>query len=239
MNRRTLILGGTGFIGLQLARRLAQLIGRDDELLLVDNFSRGRNDADVETFLGEYPSVRLIEADLMQPAAFESFKGAFDHVYLLASMLGVHRVETQPEVVMKTNTLIILNTLEWMVRSGSKRIFFSSTSENYAGGYDYNILAIPTAEDTPLVISDIRNPRFSYAVTKIWGEAACIFYGTKHGFSTMIGRYHNVYGPRMGFDHVVPQLTERILRGRTRCRFTGRSSAAHSATCRMQLRPLV
>jgi len=213
MKRRTLILGGTGFIGLQLARRLAELAAAGDEILLVDNFSRGRHDVEVEAFLSEYSSIRLKESDLTERNAYEAFEGAFDHVYLLASMLGVQRVETQPEVVMRTNTLIILNTLEWMAKSGSKRLFFSSTSENYAGGYEYNILPIPTAENVPLVISDIKNPRFSYAVTKIWGEAASIAYGSRHGFAVIVGRYHNVYGPRMGFDHVIPQLTQRILNG--------------------------
>lgn len=213
MSRRTLILGGTGFIGLQLARRLAQLAAADDEILMVDNFSRGRYDKEVEAFLAQYRSVRLRELDLREQNAFEALEGAFDHVYLLASLLGVHRVETQPEVVLRTNTLIILSTLEWMAKSGSKHLFFSSTSENYAGGYEYNIVPIPSPEDVPMVISDIKNPRFSYAVTKIWGEAASISYGARHGFTVVIGRYHNVYGPRMGFDHVIPQLSQRIIKG--------------------------
>lgn len=211
---RTLILGGTGFIGLNLARRLAGLSGPGDEIVLTDNLSRGRRDAAVEELLQRNAAtVRLEEIDLSVPGAYDAFEGAFDRVYLLASMVGVGPSERWPEVVMRVNTMIILGALEWMTRSGSKRIFFSSTSENYAGGYELGIVPVPTSEGVPLVIADIRNPRFSYAVTKIWGEAACIFYGVRYGFTSIIGRYHNVYGPRMGWDHVIPQLARRIVAG--------------------------
>jgi UDP-glucose 4-epimerase/UDP-glucuronate decarboxylase len=139
---------------------------------------------------------------LAEPRAYEAFAGAYDHVYLLASIVGVQRVENEPAAVLRTNTLIILNTLEWMARSGSKRLFFSSTSENYAGGFDYDILPIPTPEDVPLVISDIRNPRFSYAVTKIWGEAAAIAFGARR-IRSRHRRYYNVY-PRSFERHSRP-----------------------------------
>lgn len=211
---RTLILGGTGFIGFRLGQRLAALAAPGDEILLTDNLSRGHYDEEVESFLREHEgTVRFQTADLSAPGAYDAFAGAYDRVYLLASIVGVGPSERAPEQVMRVNTSIILGALEWMVRSGSKRIFFSSTSENYAGGFDYGVVPIPTPESVPLVVSDVRNPRFSYAVTKIWGEAACIFYGAAYGFTAIVGRYHNVYGPRMGWDHVVPQLTQRIVGG--------------------------
>jgi len=219
--RRSVILGGTGFVGLNLASCLAERAATGDEIVLVDNLSRGRHDDEVTALLRQYPQVKFVKLDLTQPDAYTSIEGAFDHVYLLASMLGVHRVETQPDTVLKTNTLIILGALEWMAKSGSRRLFFSSTSENYAGGYDHGIIPIPTPEQVPLVIGDITNPRFSYAVTKIWGEAASIAFAKRHGFQAVIGRYHNVYGPRMGFDHVIPQVTERILRGENPLRVMG------------------
>jgi len=213
MKRRSLILGGTGFIGLRLAQRIIALAGPEDEVVLTDNLSRGCRDQEVENMLRSSANVRLLEIDLTEPTAFDRIEGVFDHVYLLASMVGVKRVESLPEQVLRINTLIILGALEWMARSGSGRIFFSSTSENYAGAYENGVLPVPTPESVPLVISDIRNPRFSYAVTKIWGEAAAIFYGARHGFTSVIGRYHNIYGPRMGYDHVIPQLSVRIIQG--------------------------
>ena len=213
MSHRSLILGGTGFIGLHLARRLTQVAGPCDEIVLADNLSRGHRDSMVEELLTMNRNVRLLELDLSRQEAYAALGDGFDHVYLLASMVGVRCAETRPEDVLKINTTIILGALEWMASSGSRRLFFSSTSENYAGGYEFGIIPIPTPERVPLVISEIGNPRFSYAVTKIWGEAASIFYGAHHGFTSIIGRYHNVYGPRMGYGHVIPELSQRILTG--------------------------
>lgn len=213
MIKRKLILGATGFVGLNLARRLASLAGPNDELVLADNLSRGLLDSAVGALLAQRPQTRFFQVDLSQPGGFASFEGAFDEVYLLASLVGVFRSETYPEKIIGTNTRIILNTVEWMAASGSRRLFFSSSSENYAGGLKYGIVPIPTPERVPLVIDDITNPRFTYAITKIWGEAAAMFYGKRHGFTSIIGRYHNVYGPRMGYDHVIPELWLRILGG--------------------------
>lgn len=208
---KILILGGSGFIGLNLAKQLNAKLKVDDQLILADNFSRGKDDSDFNEFLKQFPAIKLFDCDLTRAESFDVFEGVFDYVYLLASMVGVRNCELYPERVIQTNTNIILNTLNWMIKSSSKKIFFSSTSENYAGAYDFDILEIPTPENVPLVITDIKNPRFSYAITKIWGEAAVTFYGQKYGFKTVIGRYHNVYGPRMGYDHVIPQLFKQLF----------------------------
>jgi len=62
----------------------------------------------------------------------------------------------------------------------------------------------------PLSISDISHPRFTYAATKILGESAFLSYGKKIKFPVTIIRYQNIYGPRMGFKHVIPHLVERF-----------------------------
>ena len=74
-------------------------------------------------------------------------------------------------------------------------------------GFD---LPIPTPEQVPAVIEDLNNPRFSYALTKMWGEAYANYLASKNNILTMTVRYHNVYGPRMGYDHVIPQIVKRI-----------------------------
>ena len=90
-------------------------------------------------------------------------------------------------------------------------MLFTSTSENYAGTIDTFGYKIPTPEDIPLTISDISHPRFTYAVTKMLGESGFLNYSKILDFDCCIVRYHNVYGPRMGFKHVIPHLAERFL----------------------------
>ncbi len=213
MRRRYLLLGGTGFIGLHLARRLAGSLGSGDELLIVDDHSRGAYDADVEAFLAGNPQVRSLHADLSEPGAFSVLDGSFTDVYLLAAVVGVHNAETRPADVLRTNTVLVLGTLDWMVTSRSQRLFYASTSEAYAGGVNIGVVPIPTTETVPMVIDDITNPRFSYAISKLWGEAAVLYWAEKHGVEAVTGRFHNVYGPRMGAAHVIPELALRMLEG--------------------------
>jgi len=92
-------------------------------------------------------------------------------------------------------------------------VLFASSSENYAATTDIFNYSVPTAESVPLCIADTRHPRFTYAVTKILGEAALFAYGQKLGIHTTVVRYQNIYGPRMGFKHAIPHIIERIYKG--------------------------
>jgi nucleoside-diphosphate-sugar epimerase len=134
-------------------------------------------------------------------------------VYVLASVVGVNRCIEEPEEVIRINTAIIHYTTEWLRAAKPSKVLFASSSENYAattGTFNY---PVPTAENVPLCIADTRHPRFTYAVTKILGEAAFFAYGQRLGIHTTVVRYQNIYGPRMGFKHAIPHIIERIYKG--------------------------
>jgi nucleoside-diphosphate-sugar epimerase len=82
---------------------------------------------------------------------------------------------------------------------------FASSSEVY--GFPKTF---PTNEDVELSIPDPYNPRFSYSSSKIIGELLCINYSRKYNFKHTIVRYHNIYGPRMGYEHVMPQFIKKL-----------------------------
>ena len=207
---RILITGAAGFVGWHLAMRLSSRPGY--ELTLVDNFVRGRRDADLDTLL-ERSNVTLISADLSDPCAFEQLGGGYDYVYHLAAIIGVKNVMSRPYEVVRVNALTTLHLLEWLRNGGGGKLLFSSTSEAYAWTQQFHELPIPTPKAVPLALTDLGNPRSSYAGSKVFGELA-ITHGcasAKKDFT--IVRYHNVYGPRMGFEHVIPELFERALAG--------------------------
>jgi UDP-glucose 4-epimerase/UDP-glucuronate decarboxylase len=204
---RALILGGAGFIGYHLA---ARLVNDGYTLTLVDDFSRGRRDPEIETLCAR-PGVTLVQADLTRPDALAALSRAWEHVYMLAAVVGVRNVETDPARVVRTNTLALMHLLDWLAPE-SGALFFASTSETYAGGVLAGTVPVPTPEDVPLSVEDIRAPRFAYAASKILGEAAVIHTARARGLRAVIGRFHNVYGPRMGADHVIPELSLRALR---------------------------
>ena len=70
---------------------------------------------------------------------------------------------------------------------------------------------MPTPEEVPLVVPDVAASRAAYAISKIFGEAAVLHTARARGVRAVVGRFHNVYGPRMGADHVVPELSLRAL----------------------------
>lgn len=210
MSKKVLLIGGAGFIGYNITKYLAT--ERDYELTIADNFFRGKMDAYL-TELVQTHNIKVVEADLTVPDNFNKLGKEYDQVYMLASVVGVDYTNSIPNEIIRINTALIYNTLEWLKTIKVGRTLFTSTSECYAGTIEAFDYAIPTPEEVPLCISDIKHPRFTYAVTKMLGESGFHNYSKVFGFENIIIRYHNVYGPRMGFKHVIPHLAQRFLNG--------------------------
>jgi nucleoside-diphosphate-sugar epimerase len=206
--RKVLILGGGGFIGSQIARLLSL---RDNyELTIGDVFIRNQDDAEFMQFI-ESAGIRLIKGDFASPALFDTLETDYDDFYMLASMIGVNNTLEIPHEIIRVNTSLILNSLEWLKKTTVKNVLFTSTSENYSGTIDRFGYQIPTPEDIPLCIEQIDHPRFTYAVTKMLGESGFMNYARIFGFKCKIIRYSNIIGPNMGFKHVIPHLVQRFM----------------------------
>ncbi|MBI3315527.1 MAG: NAD-dependent epimerase/dehydratase family protein [Candidatus Omnitrophica bacterium] len=202
--KKVLITGGAGFIGLHLARRLA---GRY-EVDLLDDFSRGKEDQDLKDVLSA-GKVRLFKKDLLSPDALSGLGNDYSLIYHLAAIVVVSNVVEAPYRVLYENTVLLARVIELAKRQAAlERFLFASTSEVYAGTLETFGIAFPTPETTPLAIADVSRPRTSYLLSKITGEALCHY----SGLHFTIVRPHNVYGPRMGTNHVIPELMQRISR---------------------------
>jgi nucleoside-diphosphate-sugar epimerase len=207
MNKKVLLLGGAGFIGFNIAKYLSE--NRDYQLTIADNFARGKEDALFAELVKKH-NIKVIAGDYTIPQSFDLLDNQYDQVYMLASVVGVDNANSIPHEIIRINTALIYNTLEWIRRSKIGKALFTSTSECYAGTIDAFGYTVPTPEEVPLCIQDIGHPRFTYAVTKMLGESGFLNYARILGFETTIVRYHNVYGPRMGFKHVLPHLVVRF-----------------------------
>lgn len=199
---KVLILGGAGFIGLHLTRRLKEA---GHAVTIVDDFSRGRDDPELAAL-----EVPVLNADLTDPGSYEGLPRGWDQVYMLAAVVGVGNVENDPVRVIRINTLALLNLLAWI--RPTERLFFASTSETYADGVTAGLVPVPTPETVPLLIEDVSARRSAYGISKLLGEAAVIHTARARGVPYVIGRFHNVYGARMGANHVIPQLFLRAAR---------------------------
>jgi UDP-glucose 4-epimerase len=202
---KALLTGGAGFIGLHLARHL---VARGVHVDLVDNFSRGERDREL-TALVRSGGAAVIDRNLTRPAALIDVPTDYRFVVHLAAIVGVARVVTRSYDVLKDNLAMLENALAAARRqSALERFVFLSTSEVYSGTFRFFTLPLPTPESTPLAVGELSEPRTSYMLSKIYGEAMC----HQAGIPFTVVRPHNVYGPRMGLDHVIPEVLQRAHR---------------------------
>ena len=206
--KKCLVIGGAGFIGMNIVKELAEK--GNYNVTIGDNFSRGKKDEYLNSIIKKN-NIKVVSADFTDPSSFKELESDYDYVYMLASVVGVEYTQKIPNELIRINTALIFNTLEWIKHTDCKKILFTSTSECYAGTIEAFGYKIPTPEEIPLCVEDIAHPRFTYAVTKMLGESGFLNYSKKVGFECTVVRYHNAFGPRMGFKHVIPHLVQRFL----------------------------
>lgn len=197
MAKRYLVTGGTGFIGSALVKRLVQ---EGHKVKVLDNNSRG-----VTTRLSSVAAeVEVIEADIRDASAVKSAARNVESIVHLAYVNGTEFFYSKPELVLDIALRGMLNVLDACRANEIDELVLASSSEVYQ-----TPPVIPTPENVPLVVPDIMNPRYSYGGGKMACELMAVNYG-RTGFSrVMIFRPHNVYGPDMGWEHVLPQFIRR------------------------------
>ncbi len=208
--KKILVTGGAGFIGYHLCKKILE--DKKASILIVDNLQRGKMDADFKNLLKD-KRVKFVNADLTKEAFFKKLPKDFDHVYHLAAVNGTKWFYKMPEEVLRINTLSLIYILEWIKGLQKKPKFcFTSSNEAYAGALSaFGKLPLPTPENVPLIVEDTYNPRWTYGATKLIGEMFAIYYAQSFKIPTVIVRPHNFYGPRAGFDHVIPEMAKRII----------------------------
>ncbi|MCR5272850.1 MAG: NAD-dependent epimerase/dehydratase family protein [Lachnospiraceae bacterium] len=202
---KILITGGAGFIGYHLTKKLA---GEGNQVVIIDDLSRGVKDSFFDELQQKY-DVELRSGNFLKKETVEKIEDDFDYIYHLAAIIGVQNVLEHSYDVLSNNVILTINAIDIAKKQKHlKRILFASTSEIYAGTLNYYGLEFPTTEDTPLTVSDLKHPRTSYMLSKIYGEALL----RQSNLPYTIFRPHNFYGPRMGMSHVIPELLRKAYK---------------------------
>jgi nucleoside-diphosphate-sugar epimerase len=197
---RILVTGGSGFIGSGLVKALVQA---GHSVRVLDDNSRGRPrrltqvDKDID-FVG---------GDVRDAAAVAGAAQGMDEVHHLAFVNGTEFFYSQPELVLDVGVRGMVNVIDACRKHNVGTLVLASSSEVYQ-----TPPKVPTAEDAPLSIPDPLNPRYSYGGGKLISELMAINYGRKFFERVLIFRPHNVYGPDMGWEHVIPQFALRLHR---------------------------
>ncbi|MDP7650524.1 MAG: SDR family NAD(P)-dependent oxidoreductase [Rhodospirillales bacterium] len=198
MPKHILVTGGTGFIGAALVRRL---VGDGHRVRVLDNDSRGsagRLDDIADDF-------ERISGDVRDAKAVEKAARGVDAVHHLAFVNGTEFFYEKPELVLDVGVKGMVNVLDACIKAEVGELVLASSSEVYQ-----HAPKVPTDETVPLSIPDPTNPRYSYAGGKIISEIMALNYGRKYFERVLIFRPHNVYGPDMGWEHVLPQFVLRM-----------------------------
>lgn len=203
--KKLLITGGAGFIGLSLAKHFAH---NNYQVDILDNFARAVKDPELEQ-VSSLDNVNLITCDVLNKEELFALNKDYDIIYHLAAIIGVQHVLNRPYDVLTLNVEMLGNMIAFAkAQSNLSRFLFASTSEAYAGTLQYFELPVPTPEETALTTGDLDQPRTSYMLSKIYGEAMV----RQSGLPYTIFRPHNIYGPRMGLSHVIPELLQKVYK---------------------------
>lgn len=208
MNKNIVVTGAAGFVGCHLAKYLRRA-EPSSSLTLIDNFQRGSFDRDFDDLCKD-PNVEAVNLDCLDQHGMVPYIEQADEIYHLAAVNGTKTFYERPDEVLRTNVL----SLQYIIDAikPKTKLLFTSSNEAYAGALAaFDQLPLPTPENVPLVISDPRNPRWSYAASKLMGEMLCIHGAKRRGFPAVIVRPHNFYGPRAGSAHVIPEMLYRVF----------------------------
>jgi nucleoside-diphosphate-sugar epimerase len=195
---RILVTGGSGFIGSGLVKALVKA---GHHVRVLDDNSRGspRRLANVAK------EIEFIGGDVRNAGEVEKAARGMDEIHHLAFVNGTEFFYSQPELVLDVGVRGMINVIDACRKHGIGTLVLASSSEVYQ-----TPPTVPTDETTPLTIPDPLNPRYSYGGGKLISELMAINYGRKFFKRVLIFRPHNIYGPDMGWEHVIPQLALRL-----------------------------
>lgn len=194
---RILVTGGAGFIGSHLTDAL---LGRGDDVWVIDDLSTGRADRLHEkAVLFAHSIVHAQElAALVEDVRPEV-------IFHLAAQIDVRASVEFPTDDARVNVIGTINVLEAARRAGARVLFCSSGGALY--GRD---APIPSPESVPPM------PESPYGTAKYCAEQYIGLDNRLHGTCHAVLRLANVYGPRQrpcGEAAVIPRFCSRALRG--------------------------
>ena len=194
-SKRILVTGGTGFLGSQL---VARLVSEGYYVRVLDNDSRGSK----KRLQNISSKIHFIHGAIRNLSVVKKACQEIDCVFHLAFINGTAFFYQKPELVLDVGVKGIINVIDACLAHNVPEFFLASSSEVYQ-----TPPKIPTNETVSLSIPDPLNPRYSYGGGKIISELMAINFGRKFFKRVVIFRPHNVYGPDMGYEHVIPQLS--------------------------------
>ena len=198
---RILLTGGAGFIGSRLATRLVER----NEVVIFDNHHRNSLK---DTGLIGHARLRVIQGDVLDPAAVAGAVQGCNMVVHLAAIAGVDTVLKMPVETLKTNILGTLNVLDAASKvAGLLRFVDFSTSEVFGS------FAFKVKEGDSTTLGAVGEARWTYAVSKLASEHLSFSYLKQFGVPATSVRPFNIYGPGQVGEGAIHRFITQALKG--------------------------
>jgi GDP-D-mannose 3',5'-epimerase len=182
--KKALVLGGGGFIGSHLVKRLKSegFWVRAVDLKYPEHWETVADDFIKDDLRSEYVCNQAIDQN-------------FDEIYQLAADMGgagfIFTGENDADI-MQNSAKINLNILDSCVRRNvTGRIFYSSSACMYPEHNQLDPSNPNCAEDSAYP----ANPDSEYGWEKLFSERLFLAYRRNKGLNTFVARYHNIFGP--------------------------------------------
>src|SRR6056297_136856 len=194
--KKSLVLGGGGFIGGHLAKRLKEE-GFFVRIVDIKKEHEFWNHSDVcdEYIAGDLRDPRVMEKVMSPPPINGQGAQPFDEVYQLAADMGgagyIFTGENDANV-MHSSALINLNVAKECVVKKAKKVFYSSSACMYP---EHNQLD----PDNPNCVESSAypaNPDSEYGWEKLFSERLYLAFGRNYNLNIRIARFHNIFGPQ-------------------------------------------
>lgn len=197
---RVVVTGGAGFLGSHLSERL---IGRGDQVVVLDNFITG--DAANVAHLQHDPGFELHQVDVSQDVSVD---GDVDLVLHFASPASPVDYLKLPIETLEVGSIGTMHALA-LAKDKGARFVLASTSEVYGDPEVH-----PQPESYWGNVNPV-GPRGVYDEAKRFGEALTLAHRNTHGISTGIVRIFNTFGPRMrpNDGRAIPNFIRQALAG--------------------------
>ena len=195
--KKYLVTGGAGFIGSYLVKRL---LADGNDVVVFDNLERGR----LSRLSSSMENINLINGDIRNYEEVERAVREVDVVYHLAAVNGTENFYKHPRRVLDVGLRGVLNIMDAALKLQTKHVIVASSAEVYQTPNQ-----IPTTEQEMLRVPNPLEARYSYGVSKIASELVAVNWGREMD-CVQVFRPHNIYGPDMGWKHVIPNLISKI-----------------------------
>ena len=195
--RKVLVAGAAGFIGTNLALRLAQQ-GAHLRLTLHD-----------KPLQAEFPRAEVLNLDLRRPEDCAQAVEGMDFVFICAAHTsGAAVIRATPLAHITPNVLINTLLLDAAYRAKVAKVCFVSS------GAAYPPTGARPVGETEMFNSDPAPVYYAAGWMKRYAEILCRTYGEKIGtpMPTVVVRPSNIYGPYDKFDFAVSHVTAALLR---------------------------